>query len=68
MIPTMANATFPPLPSMGDCANMRPVIVTDSREQTPLVFRNLATVIGTLVSGDYAPLGFQHFGPTPIEP
>jgi len=39
--------------------NPRPVIVVDTREQTPLPFLNLETVAGTLMSGDYSIAGFE---------
>jgi len=35
-------------------------IITDSREQTPLVFENLPTERGTLISGDYSVKGFEN--------
>lgn len=34
-----------------------PVVVVDTREQTPLPFRNLPTIAGTLATGDYSFLG-----------
>ena len=37
----------------------RPVIIIDSREQTPLVFSNCQTIGGTLASGDYSIQGFE---------
>jgi ERCC4-type nuclease len=46
---------IPTLRSVGKLAGMRPVIVTDTREQTPLRFANLESLPGTLVSGNYAP-------------
>lgn len=36
-----------------------PVILIDSREQNPLVFSKLATVTGTLMTGDYSILGLE---------
>ncbi|MBX3743814.1 MAG: ERCC4 domain-containing protein [Verrucomicrobiae bacterium] len=45
------------LPSDGSC---RPCIVVDSREQTPLAFRRLASVVGTLGTGDYSARGLEH--------
>jgi len=50
---------FPPLPGRRS-AEMRPVVVIDTREQAPLRFANLASVPGTLTSGDYAPAGLEH--------
>lgn len=49
--------SLPVLPApkaLGGLAEIRPRIVIDSREQTPLVFRRLPTVTGTLQSGDYS--------------
>ena len=37
----------------------RPTIVIDTREQTPLVFRNLPSERGTLATGDYSIKGFE---------
>jgi DNA excision repair protein ERCC-4 len=37
----------------------RPVVVIDSREQDPLIFHNLASVRGTLYTGDYSILGSE---------
>ena len=36
---------------------MRPEIVIESREQTPLLFTRLASCVGTLQSGDYSFVG-----------
>lgn len=52
--------TLPALRTLGNLADVRPTIITDTREQTPLVFTNLVTVAGTLTSGDYAPRGLEH--------
>lgn len=42
--------------------DIRPIIIIDSREQTPLVFRNLASAPGSLTSGDYSFAGGEeHF-------
>lgn len=46
--------TLPALKSLGDLSELRPTIVIDSREQSPLVFRRLPSVTGTLQSGDYS--------------
>lgn len=54
---TISTEPFPTLPalkSLGKLADMRPVVVTDTREQTPLVFTRLQSVRGTLQSGDYS--------------
>jgi DNA excision repair protein ERCC-4 len=52
--------TLPALRTLGNLADVRPTIITDTREQTPLRFTNLVTVLGTLTSGDYAPRGLEH--------
>jgi len=51
--------TLPALKGLGKLADLRPVIVTDSREQTPLIFRRLPSVRGTLRSGDYSAAGME---------
>jgi ERCC4-type nuclease len=53
-------ADFPALAGLGDLATLRPVLVVDTREQTPLPIRRLPTVRGTLQSGDYALAGAEH--------
>lgn len=40
--------------------NNLPTIITDTREQTPLVFGNLPSEAGTLQSGDYSVKGLEH--------
>lgn len=53
---------LPALRSLGELADRAPVIVIDSREQAPLVFERLASVRGTLQTGDYSVAGLQdHF-------
>jgi DNA excision repair protein ERCC-4 len=37
----------------------RPVVVVDQRERDPLIFHNLASVRGTLYTGDYSILGSE---------
>ena len=52
-----ADNGFPALPalkSLGRLSDVRPVIVIDNREQRPLHFRRLSSVLGTLYSGDYS--------------
>lgn len=51
--------TLPALRALGGLADVRPVIVIDTREQTPLTFTSLASQRGTLTTGDYAPLGAE---------
>lgn len=38
----------------------KPTIIIDSREQTPLSFTQLPSIVGTLYSGDYSLLGAEH--------
>ena len=52
--------TLPALRTLGNLADVLPTIITDTPEQTPLLFTNLVTVLGTLTSGDYAPRGLEH--------
>ncbi len=37
-----------------------PIIITDTREQRPLIFTHLTTERGTLQSGDYSIKGLEH--------
>src|SRR5688572_14128726 len=51
------NEPFPKssaLRCLGNLADARPVLVIDTREQTPLPFERLATERGTLHTGDYS--------------
>lgn len=61
----MTTETLPTLPALrclGDLADVRPAIVVDTREQTPLVFTRLPSCTGTLQSGDYSFAGAEdHF-------
>jgi hypothetical protein len=45
--------------SLGELADRAPVIVVDTREQEPLAFERLASVRGTLQTGDYSVAGLQ---------
>jgi hypothetical protein len=47
------------LRGLAGLADLRPVVVIDSREQAPLVFARLQSVAGTLYSGDYSVLGLE---------
>jgi DNA excision repair protein ERCC-4 len=38
----------------------RPTLITDTREQRPLIFTHLTTERGTLQSGDYSIKGLEH--------
>jgi DNA excision repair protein ERCC-4 len=55
-----ADSTLPGLRGLRDLADLRPTIVVDSREQNPLVFTRLASVVGTLYSGDYSIRNLEH--------
>jgi ERCC4-type nuclease len=46
--------TFPALRGLSRLADLRPCIIIDTREQTPLTFPRLPTVRGTLQTGDYS--------------
>ena len=50
---------LPGLHGLCDLADLRPVIVVDSREQTPLVFTRLQAIPGTLYAGDYSVCGLE---------
>lgn len=51
--------TLPALRCLGDLADVRPEIIVDSREQTPLAFTRLPSQSGTLQSGDYSFAGAE---------
>jgi ERCC4-type nuclease len=46
--------TLPALRRLGELRDMRPLIVIDTREQTPLQFIRLSAERGTLQTGDYS--------------
>jgi ERCC4-type nuclease len=48
------EVTLPGLRGLAKLADLRPEIVVDSREQSPLVFTRLQAVTGSLYSGDYS--------------
>src|SRR6516225_4829358 len=50
---------LPALRGLAKLADLRPVIVVDSREQEPLTFTRLQSVRGTLYSGDYSVRGLE---------
>ena len=52
--------TLPALKKLGKLADLRPVVVIDSREKTPLPIKRLETVRDGLVSGDYSFQGGEH--------
>jgi DNA excision repair protein ERCC-4 len=53
------NYKLPALRTLGQLADQEPVIVVDTREQTPLVFQHLQSVCGTLTTGDYSVAGLE---------
>lgn len=55
---TTAEA-FPPLPARQSAAPFLPVLIIDTREQTPLAFSRLPSRTGTLTSGDYSIAGLE---------
>jgi DNA excision repair protein ERCC-4 len=54
-----AEATLPGLRGPAKLSDLRPTIVIDSRENQPLRFTRLASVTGTLYSGDYSIAGCE---------
>src|ERR1700730_4853142 len=52
--------TFPALKGLANLGNEKPVILVDSREQTPLVFTRLPSRVATLSTGDYSIAGLEH--------
>jgi DNA excision repair protein ERCC-4 len=50
---------LPALASLGELKDTRPIIIVDSREQTPLVFSRLESRPATLLSGDYSIAGLE---------
>jgi len=50
-------AALPALRSLGDLADLCPVVVIDTREQTPLPITRLPVRAGTLLAGDYSFMG-----------
>jgi DNA excision repair protein ERCC-4 len=54
------DATLPGLRGLAKLADLRPVVVIDEREQAPLRFERLASIVGTLYSGDYSLRNLEH--------
>ena len=50
---------LPALRSLNQLVDQEPVIVVDTREQEPLVFKSLKSVRGTLLTGDYSVAGLE---------
>jgi hypothetical protein len=60
--PILKAFRLPALRSLGELADRSPVILIDTREQEPQVFERLASIRGTLTTGDYSVAGLQdHF-------
>ena len=55
-----ADSTLPGLRGVAKLADLRPTIVVDQREQAPLKFERLASVPGSLYSGDYSIAGLEN--------
>jgi DNA excision repair protein ERCC-4 len=55
-----SDSTLPGLRGLAKLSDLRPTIVYDRREQSPLVFTRLKAVSGTLYSGDYSLAGCEH--------
>jgi len=54
------DTTLPALRGLTKLADCRPMILVDSREQSPLVFTRLQAITGTLYSGDYSIAGLEN--------
>lgn len=52
-------STLPSLQSFGPVNDIQPVVLIDTREQTPLAFTRLASVEATLRTGDYSVRGCE---------
>lgn len=50
---------LPALKSLGRLSELRPCVVIDTREQTPLEFLRLPSQRGNLFSGDYSAVGLE---------
>jgi DNA excision repair protein ERCC-4 len=50
---------LPALKSLGDLATAKPLLIIDSREQSPLVFTRFESIRGTLQTGDYSIAGLE---------
>jgi ERCC4-type nuclease len=57
---TPTREVLPALRGLSRLADLEPVIITDTREQTPLAFHRLPSIRGTLQSGDYSISGLEH--------
>ena len=53
------DTTLPALRGLAKLADCQPVLVSDNREQEPLIFTRLKSVRGTLYSGDYSIRGLE---------
>lgn len=52
-------SNLPALRSLGHLADVLPVVIVDTREQTPLVFHRLPSRAGSLDTGDYSIGGLE---------
>jgi len=59
MVNESGSLRLPALKSLGDLADLRPVLVIDNREIQPLTFTRLASVKGSLYSGDISIQGLE---------
>ena len=57
-VPSRPSA-LPPLRAVAGLGDVLPVVVVDTREQSPLPFANCPTAGGTLATGDYSVQGFE---------
>jgi len=63
MVSVPVNGDGPALPALrglNRLKDLKPTIVIDTREQTPLVFRNMRSVRATLQSADYSVAGLEN--------
>jgi DNA excision repair protein ERCC-4 len=51
---------LPALRGLSRLGDLRPTVIVDTREQTPLTFSRLPSRRGTLQSGDYSVAGLEH--------
>jgi ERCC4-type nuclease len=59
LVEVSTDLQLPALASLGELKDTRPIIIVDSREQTPLVFSRLESRPGTLLTGDYSVAGLE---------
>lgn len=54
------SLTLPARRSLGDLAELKPVVLIDSGKQTPLPITRLPCITGALLTGDYSIAGLEH--------